>query len=270
MSEASTHRLHAELASLGPIDRQRRGTTLVLTINNPRRRNALNAAAEAALAAAVREAMADEQCRAIVLTGAGGVFSAGGDISDMSEGAVEAQRRLQRAGEIVMLLSRGPKPVVAAVQGYATGAGLSIAVACDQVVAGCGAKLGAAFVRVGLIADVGLLWTLPRRVGTGFAKRMLLFGELVDAQEGHQHGLVDVVVEDEKVMETALELAERLAGLPPLAIEYSKAILARSELELEALLMVEAQTQAVLFGTEDFTEGRKAFFERRAGVFHGR
>lgn len=246
------------------------GSVWVLTLDDPKRHNALDVPARHQLLAALEQAVTDPACRALVLTGAGGTFCSGGDLSTMPvDDRAAARTRLDALTHIVRLLVRGPKPVVAAVEGVAYGAGLSLAAACDHVVAAADARFCCSFGRVGLIADSGLLWTLPQRVGRGRAAELLLFGDPLPATRAIQIGLVDHLVEPGNALSVAIERARRLAEAAPLAIRATKAALGRWPYSLEDALALEASTQADLYESDDFSEGRAAFFGKRPPSFTG-
>lgn len=247
-----------------------------VTINVPAKRNAIDVPTRDELGQTLAAAMADPEVRALVLTGAEGTFSAGGDVSQMPRGEVpdgdapSTAARLELMGVVVRHLAAGPKPVVAAVEGYAFGAGLSLAAACDHVVAARDTRFCCAFGRVGLLADAGALWTLPQRVGLGAAKELLMFSDVIDAERAHALGLVDHVTEPGDALRVAAERAARLADTAPLPIAKTKEMLARWPLTLDEVLGEETDAQARLFGSADFAEGATAFLERRRARFEGR
>ncbi|MBT2214200.1 enoyl-CoA hydratase/isomerase family protein [Actinomadura sp. NEAU-AAG7] len=247
------------------------GPTRVLTIDRPEVRNAIDVPTRELLRDETRRAMDDPAVRAVVLTGAGGTFSAGGDVRSMEGARPEAVRaRLAPLHEAVRLIATGGTPVVAAVEGVAAGLGVSLAAVCDHVVAAEDARFVASFGRVGLVADGGLLWTLPRRVGSGRAADMLLFGRAVPASRAHEIGLADSLAPSGGALEAALERAAEAAALAPLAVAAAKRMLTLADRSLDALLEAECEEQAALFGTADFAEGRAAFTERRTPRFEGR
>lgn len=246
----------------------REGRTAVLTLDNPARRNALAMDLRRALLAAFERIEADSDLRAVVLTGAGGTFCAGGDIADMTATDLTAGRdRFRLTHSLVKLMAHGSKPVVAAVEGFAVGAGLSLAVLCDTVVASEAARFGAGFGAIGLVADFGLPHTLPLRVGQGAARQILLYGERMDAREAARIGLVDHVVAPGAALEAALARAGRFADMAPLPVALTRSFLARG---LDEALDWERQTQAALFATADHAEGKAAFLGKRKPVFTGR
>lgn len=247
------------------------GAARVLTLNRPEARNAIDIPMRERLLAELRRAAADPQVRAIVLTGAGGTFSAGGDVRSMEGAGPDAVRaRLAPVHEAVRLIATCGTPVIAAVEGAAAGLGVSLAAVCDHVVAAEDARFVAAFGRVGLVADGGLLWTLPQRVGMGRAKEMLVFGRTVTAPRAHEIGLADSLAPSGGALDAALGLAAEAAALAPLSVAAAKRLLARAGQSLDGLLESEREEQAALFGTADFAEGRAAFAGRRAPRFEGR
>ncbi|CEJ14769.1 1,2-epoxyphenylacetyl-CoA isomerase [bacterium YEK0313] len=250
---------------------ERDGPVRVLTMNFTQRRNALAVPLRIELIAAMEAALADADCRAIVLTGAGGHFSSGGDISGM-EGVTGpgGRERLKLVHRLVRLMVTGEKPIIAAVEGYAAGAGLALAALCDLVVAARDARFQCSFNKIGLVPDFGAAWILPLRMGLGRAKYVMLRGKAFGAEEAERWGLAEAVVEPGAARAEAVALAHELAGLSPLSNGFSKALLARMPRDLDEMLKAEADAQAVLFTSEDFDEGRRAFLEKRAPQFSGR
>lgn len=244
------------------------GATLILTLNYTQRRNALSMPLRAALAAALDRAEGDPSIRAIVLTGAGGQFCAGGDISGMTVSDLAAGReRFRLTHQLVRRMVHNAKPIIAAVEGYAVGAGLSLALCCDTIVAADNARFGAGFGRIGLIADLALNHTLPQRIGMGRARQMLLYGEQIDAAAAERIGLIDQVVAPGTALAAARDRAQVLAESAPLPIALTKRLLAEG---LDAALAQELDLQTALFLTDDHREGREAFLAKRKPVFRGR
>ena len=243
------------------------GNVLILTIDYPSRKNAIAPAVRQALEEAIERAHADKAVRAIVITGAAGTFCAGGDISSMDVGdALAGRERMRRTHRLVRLMAKGAKPLVAAVEGWAAGAGMAVACACDTVVAAEDARFVAGFHKIGLMSDMGLPYFLPRRVGVGRARRILFYHEVVNAPEGEKIGLVDYVAPPGKALEVALEKARFLAAEAAGPIELTKKILAEG---LDEALADEQTFQGLLFTTADFREGRAAFLEKRKPKFGG-
>ena len=248
---------------------QRDGTTIVLTLNNPQRRNAL--------AMPLREGFdplrssasrLDRTIRAVVLTGAGGTFCAGGDITAMNvKGLADGLERFRITHRLVRLMIRCGKPIVAAVEGYAVGGAASRSrCCCDTIVAAEDARFGAGFGRIGLIADLALNHTLPARIGTGRARQVLLYGEQMDAATGERFGLIDHVVPKGGALDLALRRAKTFTDAAPLPVALTKGLLADG---LDLALERERELQSMLFLTADHAEGREAFLAKRRPVFKG-
>jgi enoyl-CoA hydratase/carnithine racemase len=243
------------------------GAVLILTIDYPQRKNAIALGVRQALEDAIERAHADAAVRAIVLTGAGGTFCAGGDISAMDVGdALAGRERMRRTHRLVRLMARGAKPLVAAVEGWAAGAGMAVACACDTIVAAEDARFVAGFHKIGLMSDMGLPYFLPRRVSIGRARRILFYHEVTGAIEGERIGLVDYLAQPGKALEVALEKAHFLAAEAAGPIELTKKILSEG---LDEALADEQTFQGLLFTTSDFQEGRAAFLEKRKPKFGG-
>jgi 2-(1,2-epoxy-1,2-dihydrophenyl)acetyl-CoA isomerase len=255
----------------GTVNATQDGAVTILTLSYPERRNALSLPLRAALTDELSKAMDDERCRVIVLTGEGGHFCSGGDISSFDGVTpVAGRQRLQRLHPAVRMLIGGEKPVIAAVEGYAAGAGLSLAAACDIVVASQEAKFSCPFNKIGLFPDLGAAWTLPLRMGQGRARMMMMSGRTLDALEAERQGLVEQVCAPGTALAEAIELAKAIAETAPLTNGLLKAALSRGPGSLEAVLAAEADAQGLLYSTEDFQEGRLAFLEKRAPNFRGR
>ncbi|NQV19780.1 MAG: enoyl-CoA hydratase/isomerase family protein [Rhodospirillales bacterium] len=239
-----------------------------LTLDQPERRHALSAELRTALMDALEEVLGDPDIRAIVITGSEGHFCAGGDISSMKDLSADAGRaRMQAGHRLVRLLAYAEKPLIAAVEGYAMGAGAGIALWCDTVIAGVGAHVGFPFFRIGLVPDYGITYTLPRRIGEGRARRILLNAKTLSAQEALDQGLFDEVVPEGGVQDRAIEAAAEMARQPATAVALTKQLLNRSPGELEALLQREALSQGLCMVSDDHKEGASAFREKREPNF---
>lgn len=245
-----------------------RGAVRIVTLNRPHLKNAINLELRYALADALEAADADPGVRAIVLTGADGAFCSGGDISTMMrQPRHETTARAQAAQRIIRALWHTPKPVVAAVEGPAFGAGTALALACDRVVAASDATFATTFTGVGLAGDMGIFASLPARVGAPRARQMLMLGSRVKGAEAGAIGLVDRVVGAGEALEAALEDAATLAAGPPLALGVIKQMLSGEPRHPLAVLDLEVRNQTGLWDTNDFAEGVAAFAEKRRPVF---
>jgi 2-(1,2-epoxy-1,2-dihydrophenyl)acetyl-CoA isomerase len=237
-------------------------------INKPERRNALGPEVRDALIPAIAAALADETVRAVVLCGANGVFCSGGDISTMKRLEASAGRaRLKAHHQLVRLVAEAEKPVVAAVEGFAVGAGGGLALLADLIVMGQGAQIGFPFFRLGLVPDYGILYTLPKRVGIGVARQALLLGTMFSGAEALRTGLADRVVPDADVMAEAVQVAAEMGSHARTATALAKRLLATMPQSLEGALEMEALAQPLLITSDDFVEGTAAFMEKRKPRF---
>lgn len=226
----------------------RHGSVCVLTMAYPERRNAFSSRMRSTLVKRFEHAMyEDVDCRAIVLTGAGGTFCAGGDLSEMKDWTIIDGRRIfDESRDIIRLMVTGPKPVIAAVEGHAFGAGLSLACAADYVVATPETRFCAAFLRVGLMPDTGILWTLPRRVGASKARELMMLATEVDGSEGLQIGLANRLTERGAALAAAVEVAGAMARQPRSAVAHLRAALGQGNDTPDAALRTEVDYRALL------------------------
>ncbi len=235
--------------------------------------NALNDQVTAELAAAAREAAESGEVRAVIVYGGEKVFAGGADITVMAEaGYAEMAVRSARLQEAMALIAALPKPVVAAITGYALGGGLELALAADFRVAGERARVGQPEILLGVIPGAGGTQRLPRLVGPAKAKDIVFSGRMVSAAEALQIGLVDQVVPDDSVYQAALDMVQRYAGGPALALRAAKqAIDAGFGVDLATGLEIERVQFAALFGTEDQKAGMRSFLENGPGkaIFTG-
>jgi 2-(1,2-epoxy-1,2-dihydrophenyl)acetyl-CoA isomerase len=243
-----------------------------VTLNRPEKRNAIDIELRIALAEAIESADADPAIRAIIVTGAGRVFCAGGDISTMERMPAErALDRIRLVQSVIRAIWATPKPVLAAVEGSAYGAGTALAVACDRVVAAHDATFATTFTNVGLAGDTGISISLPARVGVARARQMLMLPAPISAPEALEMGLIDSVVEPGQALGSARRDARRLAAGPQRAYGVIKALLANPGIiDPIELLEREAVCQSELFDTDDFAEGIAAFRQKRQPVFGAR
>lgn len=261
--------------SENPVTLEMRGAYALVTLNRPERLNAFNVAQHVALREALDTCEKDANCRAIVLTGAGRGFSAGADLADRDPRFTGEMPDLGASLEanynpLVRKLRAMPKPVICAVNGVAAGAGANIALSCDIVLAARSATFIQAFARIGLIPDAGGTWWLTRHLGEARAKALALTTEPLSAEDAARYGLIWKVVDDEKLMDQAIALAEKLAAGPTKAYALAKqAIQEASVNTLDAQLDLERDLQREAGRTADFREGVAAFLEKRPAAFKG-
>ena len=250
---------------------RREGSIAVLTLNFPRRMNAFGLAMRQQMWDRLLELESDEDVRAIVLTGAGGNFCAGGDITEMeSRPVLKGRMRMELAVRIFRLLVTGPKPFICAVEGNAAGCGVSFAAASDYCVAASDAKFKIAFIKVGLIPDVGGLWSIPRKIGHRKAMELAAFAEPFGAEDALRMQLVNAVCDPGKALERALVIAERFAANPPMANALLRAAFNAEADTVDDACQAEITYQAALQNSTDFGEAARAFLEKRPPKFTGR
>ncbi len=242
-----------------------------VTLNQPARLNALSSAMLAQIGSALRAAERDDAVRAIVLTGAGKAFCSGADISEFNMGDERLQpgEHLRNVlNPLTVRMRSTEKPILAAINGVAAGAGLSLALACDLRFAAESARLVVAFVKIGLVPDAGCLYFLPRLVGPGKALELAWTGDPVSAHEAFELGLVNEVLPDDQVLPHAQAFAARLASGPAKALGLIKRAINQShELPLERVLELEANYQTIAAASPNFAEGVAAFKAKRAPHF---
>lgn len=245
-----------------------------VTLNRPDSMNALNMGLKGELAQVVAELADDADVRCVVLTGAGRAFSAGGDISEMelNDSPVRSRSRLTvLLRDVVIPLAEMEKPTVAAINGHAHGAGLSLALACDLIIAADTAQLSCAFSKLGLLPDLGALYFLPRRLPMSVAKELVFTGRRFGAAEALQMQLINRVVPADELAGAVHELAVSLAAAPTVALGIAKRLLEQSlESTLVEMAQLEAFGQAVLYTTSDHLAARDAFSRKAIPAFLGR
>ncbi|HZN24142.1 MAG TPA: enoyl-CoA hydratase-related protein [Burkholderiales bacterium] len=242
----------------------------VVRINRPEARNALNMEVRRLLAERLAAVAQEEEVHCIVITGNEKAFAAGADIKEMANaGTIEMLRR--GTLKLWSSIAACPKPVIAAVNGFALGGGCELAMTCDIIIAGESAKFGQPEVKIGIIPGGGGTQRLARAVGKYKAMRYVLTGDMFDARTAHDMGLVSEVVPDAEVEKRAVDMAKQIAELPPLAIEQAKeAVLRGLDASLETGLALEAKAIQLLFSSQDQKEGMAAFIEKRKPRFTGR
>lgn len=254
----------------------REGNVATVTLNQPKVLNAMSPELMHDLRKALKIVAEDENVRAVIINGAGASFCAGGDvekdvapISKMKP--FEYKGYIQGFFAVMREITWMEKPVIAAIKGYAVGGGFDLAMACDIRIAAQGVKMGNAYIRMGILSELGGIYFLPRLIGVGNAKFLLFTGDLITADEAYRMGLVGKVVPEEELAKVAKDLAEELARGPTKAIAMTKLAVNRSlSLDLEASTEYCQNLSLGLFHTEDHREAVAAFFEKRKPQFKGK
>jgi len=254
---------------------ERADGVVTVTMNRPARKNAANGTMWHELLATFDDVATDRNDRVMILTGSGDAFCSGADLGDASNVAGRPGDpyllQMRALGDVALRLHRFPKPTIAKVGGIAAGAGMSMALGCDLVVASEGARFSQIFSKRGLSIDFGASWLLPRLIGLHRAKELAFFADIIDAQQAAQIGLVNRVVPADQLDGLVREWAERLAAGPPLALSMTKTMLNNSfNISMDQALEEESRSQAVNFSTADTMEALVAFKEKRDPHFKGR
>ena len=251
---------------------EKEGKVAILTLNRPEALNAINTQLHTELEDIFADVTRDDEVNAVVLTGAGKAFSAGGDVKGMGTSPAERLKRspLSYAKRLIHNLVEVEQPIIAAVNGHAIGLGATIALFCDTIIASEQAKIGDPHVRVGLVAGDGGAVIWPLLCGLARAKEYLMTGDLLTATEAERIGLINHVVTPDEVMPKAMELAQRLANGPTKAIRWTK-LACNKRLRDEVNLVLEAglAVETISMFTEDHKEATQAFVEKRAPKFKG-
>ena len=252
------------------------GNSIVtITLNRPDKLNAFIGHMRRDLAEALEHAGSDRSVRAVIITGAGRAFCAGGDVRFMAElmqrhDSEEFARILGAGRRVILAIRQMTKPVIAAVNGPASGAGANLAFACDLRIASTSASFSQSFLKVGLHPDWGGTFFLPRLVTPNKACELFFLGEVIDAAEALRLGIVNQVVEPEELESATTQLAERLCAAPPIALAAAKqAVYASEASSLEEMLRYETEAQLRCFESDDGHEGVHAFLEKREPHFTG-
>jgi 2-(1,2-epoxy-1,2-dihydrophenyl)acetyl-CoA isomerase len=244
-----------------------------IRMNRSKSMNALEHRLRVDLVDCFQELSEDDDIRVVILTGTGKAFSAGGDLRELGQKMTvdKARKYVSHVSRIVLAIQNLEKPVIAAVNGAAMGAGFSIMMACDLVVVSEQAKFSLSFVNVGLLPDLGATYFLPRLLGVQKAKELVFTGKVLSAHELADLGLINDLVPHEGLEKSAFDLARQLAEGPPLALGSAKKLMNRSwQFSLEEMVELEAQSQAACMQSEDHMEGIAAFYEKRKPQFKGR
>jgi enoyl-CoA hydratase len=252
---------------------ERADRVATVAIERPDARNALNGQVRTELKDAVAAAEADDEVRVLVLTGGegSGAFVAGADVTEFQDRGLVEQREASSRPRVYETVGDASIPVIARINGHALGGGCELAQACDVRIARAGAKLGQPEINLGLIPGGGGTQRLARLVGEGQAMRLVLSGELIDAEEAREIGLVDEVAAEDDLDEAVYDLAESMAEKSPIALEFGKkAVKAGSRMGLEEGLEYESELFVQLFATDDKDEGITAFLESREPEFEGK
>jgi enoyl-CoA hydratase/carnithine racemase len=253
---------------------ERADGVVTVTFDRPEKKNAVNGVMWDELAEVAASLLHDTEARCLVLTGAGGAFCSGADLSDVPavDGPPTHQlARMRQINAVVQAFHELPQPSIAKVTGVAAGVGMNLALGCDLVVATDDARFSEIFARRGLSLDGGGSWLLPRIVGLHKAKELALFAEVISAQEAERLGVVNRVVPAADIDALVADWATRLAAGPPIALAMTKRMLNRSfEQSFEQALDDEARCQTVNFGTRDTIEAISAFVQKREPSFEGR
>lgn len=258
---------------MDPIQFEKKGGIGKILLNRPEKYNSFNREMALAMQAALDECKRDAEVRAIYITGAGKAFSAGQDLAEVADenGPELTTILMEHYNPIVSRLREIEKPIVAAVNGVAAGAGANIALACDIVVAAASASFIQAFSKIGLIPDSGGTYTLPRLVGYQKAAALMMLGDKVSAEEAERLGMIYHFFPDEDFHAQSWAIAERLAQMPTVGLGLTKRALNYSlDNDLNRQLAIEDQLQSTAGLTEDYAEGVRAFLEKRLPDFKGR
>ena len=252
-----------------------------LTLNRPDRRNALNDVMQDEIGDAIDDVESDESIRVMIVTGAGRVFCAGGDLEQLRGGSGpgtwvtdnvdDIRRAFKRTQRFMLGLQRMEKPVIAMINGASVGAGFDLAAGCDIRIGTPRARFMVAYVRIGLFPGFGGTWLYPRMLGSiGKAAEMLFTGDFLEAEEAHRLGFLNHVIEEDNLYEFTMEMARKIANGPPIAIRLSKLMLYKGlEFDLDTAMKMAAAAETITLTSKDHLEGTTAFRESREPKYEG-
>ncbi|MDD5723815.1 MAG: enoyl-CoA hydratase/isomerase family protein [Syntrophales bacterium] len=252
---------------------EKREKATIIKLNMPNKANALEKGLRDDLKTALRQFQHDDKSHVAVITGEGKAFCAGGSLEEIKDGmdVVGGMSHMTDHNEVILMIANIEKPIIAAVNGAAVGAGFSLALACDMIIASTKAIFAQAFTKVGLVPDMGSSYFLPRAVGMHRAKELILTAKTITAEEAYQMGIANHVVIPGELEARVFDMAKKIADGPGFAFGLGKAILAKSlESSLQEILQCEASAQCMCFQSEDHKEGIQAFFAKRSPVFTGK
>jgi 2-(1,2-epoxy-1,2-dihydrophenyl)acetyl-CoA isomerase len=243
---------------------------VTVTLNRPHKKNAIDGVTWGLLQQTFDEVERSRDDRVLVITGAGGDFCSGADLTSLSDDD-HGLRRMRRIGDVALTLHRLTKPTIARIDGVAAGAGMNLALGCDLIVASDRSRFAEIFAKRGLSVDFGGSWLLPMLIGLHRAKELCLLADIISAQQAADMGLVNRVVPVDQLDEVVGDWASRLASGPPIALMSTKRLLNNAfEVTMEQALDDEARTQTANFGTEDTVEAFAAFAAKREPTFTGK
>lgn len=257
---------------MSSISTETNGGVLIVRLNRPEKFNSFNREMALALIDELSKAASRPEIRCVLLTGEGKAFCAGQDLGEAIDKAGPGIKRIveEHYNPIILAIRKMPKPVVAAVNGVAAGAGANIALACDIVLAAKSSSFIQAFSKIGLIPDSGGTFTLPRLVGLQLATALMFTGDKLSAEDARSFGMVYKVIEDADLYNQALSLSTQLAAMPTKALAQTKQLLNESySNNLEQQLKAEGEHQVIAAAGKDYAEGVNAFLEKRKAVFSG-
>ncbi len=259
---------------------EREDRVVRLTLNRPDKLNAINAQMESELSQVIPELDRDDEIGAVVVTGAGRAFCAGGDVSQLpgnvskqdqgSPNVDDIRRGFRGAQSVVLGLQRMQKPVIGMMNGVAAGAGFDMACACDIRIGTPKSRFMSAFVRVGLFPGWGGLWLYAKVLGVPKAAELLFTGDFLEAEEAHRLGMLNKLVAEEELEEVTMEMARKIADGPPISLRLSKLMLYKClEMDLETAMQMSAALETITLTSEDHREGVAAFREKRKAAYEG-